>query len=148
MLQRHINLAQHLSTFTSKPSFLGQLDMEHTIIEAQSYDMWVVLHLFQRIESNLIWNLLMIACYLKFAWLYQCEFHAILAYLCVCVCVLWTDFHLFWTCSFLACSTWSHLCYVWPCMICHGPTWNIDDLSAECKKLSSQITISQYQLSL
>lgn len=39
--QRHINLAQHLSTFTSKPSFLGQLDMEHTIIEAQSYDMWV-----------------------------------------------------------------------------------------------------------
>ncbi|KAH9768491.1 vacuolar protein-sorting-associated protein 33-like [Citrus sinensis] len=35
---RHINLAQHLSTFTSKPSFLGQLDMEHTIIEAQSYD--------------------------------------------------------------------------------------------------------------
>ncbi|KAI9157479.1 hypothetical protein LWI28_023246 [Acer negundo] len=37
-MTRHINLAQHLSTFTSKPSFLGQLDMEHTIIEAQSYD--------------------------------------------------------------------------------------------------------------
>lgn len=37
-ITRHINLAQHLSTFTSKPSFLGQLDMEHTIIEAQSYD--------------------------------------------------------------------------------------------------------------
>ncbi|XP_048421780.1 vacuolar protein-sorting-associated protein 33 homolog isoform X2 [Pyrus x bretschneideri] len=35
---RHINLAQHLSTFTSKASFLGQLDMEHTIIEGQSYD--------------------------------------------------------------------------------------------------------------
>ncbi|KAG2729803.1 hypothetical protein I3843_01G261200 [Carya illinoinensis] len=37
-ITRHINLAQHLSTFTSKPSFLGQLDMEHTIVEAQSYD--------------------------------------------------------------------------------------------------------------
>ncbi|XP_044460659.1 vacuolar protein-sorting-associated protein 33 homolog isoform X2 [Mangifera indica] len=37
-MTRHINLAQHLSKFTSKPSFLGQLDMEHTIIEAQSYD--------------------------------------------------------------------------------------------------------------
>lgn len=34
-MTRHINLAQHLSTFTSKPTFLGQLDMEHTIIEAQ-----------------------------------------------------------------------------------------------------------------
>ncbi|XP_062092033.1 vacuolar protein-sorting-associated protein 33 homolog [Humulus lupulus] len=37
-MTRHINLAQHLSTFTSKPSFLGQLDMEHTLVEAQSYD--------------------------------------------------------------------------------------------------------------
>ncbi|XP_048421781.1 vacuolar protein-sorting-associated protein 33 homolog isoform X3 [Pyrus x bretschneideri] len=37
-MTRHINLAQHLSTFTSKASFLGQLDMEHTIIEGQSYD--------------------------------------------------------------------------------------------------------------
>lgn len=37
-MTRHINLAQHLSTFTSKPSFLGRLDMEHTIVEAQSYD--------------------------------------------------------------------------------------------------------------
>ncbi|KAL5545069.1 hypothetical protein UlMin_008853 [Ulmus minor] len=37
-ITRHINLAQHLTTFTSKPSFLGQLDMEHTIVEAQSYD--------------------------------------------------------------------------------------------------------------
>ncbi|KAH7537461.1 hypothetical protein FEM48_Zijuj03G0095300 [Ziziphus jujuba var. spinosa] len=41
---RHINLAQHLSTFTSKPSFLAQLDMEHTIVEAQSYDMRELLH--------------------------------------------------------------------------------------------------------
>ncbi|XP_015947165.2 vacuolar protein-sorting-associated protein 33 homolog [Arachis duranensis] len=38
-ITRHINLAQHLTTFTSKPSFLGQLDMEHTIVESQSYDM-------------------------------------------------------------------------------------------------------------
>ncbi|KAI4384398.1 hypothetical protein MLD38_002562 [Melastoma candidum] len=37
-MTRHINLAQHLSTFTSKPAFLGKLDMEHTIIESQSYD--------------------------------------------------------------------------------------------------------------
>ncbi|WCJ42682.1 hypothetical protein M5689_023476 [Euphorbia peplus] len=37
-MTRHINLAQHLNTFTSKPSFLARLDMEHTIIEAQSYD--------------------------------------------------------------------------------------------------------------
>ncbi|XP_077212009.1 sec1/munc18-like (SM) proteins superfamily [Tasmannia lanceolata] len=37
-MTRHINLAQHLSTFTSKPSFLGRLDIEHTIVEGQSYD--------------------------------------------------------------------------------------------------------------
>ncbi|KAJ9182999.1 hypothetical protein P3X46_006921 [Hevea brasiliensis] len=37
-MTRHINLAQHLSMFTSKQSFLARLDMEHTIVEAQSYD--------------------------------------------------------------------------------------------------------------
>ncbi|KAJ6720235.1 hypothetical protein OIU85_023451 [Salix viminalis] len=37
-ITRHINLAQHLSTFTSKHSFLSRLDMEQTLIEAQSYD--------------------------------------------------------------------------------------------------------------
>lgn len=37
-ISRHINLAQHLSTFTSKPSFLGRLEMEHTIVEGLSYD--------------------------------------------------------------------------------------------------------------
>ncbi|XP_030932350.1 vacuolar protein-sorting-associated protein 33 homolog [Quercus lobata] len=37
-MTKHINLAQHLSTFTSKPASLGQPDMEHTIVEAQSYD--------------------------------------------------------------------------------------------------------------
>ncbi|XP_058082258.1 vacuolar protein-sorting-associated protein 33 homolog isoform X2 [Magnolia sinica] len=37
-MTRHINLAQHLSTFTSKSSFLGRLDIEHTIVEGQSYD--------------------------------------------------------------------------------------------------------------
>lgn len=37
-MTRHINLAQHLTTFTSKPSFLAKLDMEHTIVEASSYD--------------------------------------------------------------------------------------------------------------
>ncbi|PNX96771.1 vacuolar sorting-associated protein 33, partial [Trifolium pratense] len=43
-MSRHIDLAKHLSTFTSKPSFLGQLDMEHTIIEGESYDMRELLH--------------------------------------------------------------------------------------------------------
>ncbi|KAK6136193.1 hypothetical protein DH2020_030084 [Rehmannia glutinosa] len=43
-MTRHINLAQHLSTFTSKPSFLGKLDMEQTLLEAQSYDMRELLH--------------------------------------------------------------------------------------------------------
>ncbi|KAL1828031.1 hypothetical protein DCAR_0207238 [Daucus carota subsp. sativus] len=37
-ITRHINLAQHLSTYTSKPSFLARLDMEHTIVEADSFD--------------------------------------------------------------------------------------------------------------
>ncbi|XP_058082259.1 vacuolar protein-sorting-associated protein 33 homolog isoform X3 [Magnolia sinica] len=43
-MTRHINLAQHLSTFTSKSSFLGRLDIEHTIVEGQSYDMREILH--------------------------------------------------------------------------------------------------------
>ncbi|CAL1387023.1 unnamed protein product [Linum trigynum] len=37
-MTRHINLAQHLTTFTSKQSFLARLNMEHTIVEAESYD--------------------------------------------------------------------------------------------------------------
>ncbi|XP_073159059.1 vacuolar protein-sorting-associated protein 33 homolog [Henckelia pumila] len=37
-MTRHINLAQHLSTFTSKPLFLGKLDMEQTLVEAQNFD--------------------------------------------------------------------------------------------------------------
>ncbi|RAL50278.1 hypothetical protein DM860_007952 [Cuscuta australis] len=37
-MTRHIHLAQHLNKFTSKPSFLGRLDMEHTIVESESYD--------------------------------------------------------------------------------------------------------------
>ncbi|KAL6586427.1 Vacuolar protein-sorting-associated protein 33 [Orobanche minor] len=37
-MTRHINLAQHLSILTSKPSFPGRLDMEQTLLEAQSYD--------------------------------------------------------------------------------------------------------------
>ncbi|OIW16964.1 hypothetical protein TanjilG_32831 [Lupinus angustifolius] len=43
-ITRHINLAQHLTKFTSKPSFLGKLDMEHTIVESESYDMRELLH--------------------------------------------------------------------------------------------------------
>ncbi|KAL3338285.1 hypothetical protein AABB24_030432 [Solanum stoloniferum] len=37
-MTRHINLGQHLTTFTSKPSFLARLDMEQTLVEAESYD--------------------------------------------------------------------------------------------------------------
>ncbi|CAF2047566.1 unnamed protein product [Brassica rapa subsp. narinosa] len=37
-MTRHIHLAQHLTTFTSKQSFLSQLDMEQTLVEAESYD--------------------------------------------------------------------------------------------------------------
>ncbi|XP_061988301.1 vacuolar protein-sorting-associated protein 33 homolog [Rosa rugosa] len=35
---RHINLAKHLMTFTSKPLFRGLLDMEQTIVETESFD--------------------------------------------------------------------------------------------------------------
>ncbi|XP_004239704.1 vacuolar protein-sorting-associated protein 33 homolog isoform X2 [Solanum lycopersicum] len=37
-MTRHINLGQHLTMFTSKPSFLARLDMEQTLVEAESYD--------------------------------------------------------------------------------------------------------------
>ncbi|CAN4096145.1 unnamed protein product [Withania somnifera] len=37
-MTRHINLGQHLTKFTSKPSFLSRLDMEQTLVEAESYD--------------------------------------------------------------------------------------------------------------
>ncbi|KAL1556349.1 Vacuolar protein-sorting-associated protein 33 [Salvia divinorum] len=37
-MTRHINLAQHLTTFTSKSIFAERLDMEQTLVEAQSYD--------------------------------------------------------------------------------------------------------------
>jgi hypothetical protein len=38
-MTRHIHLAQHLTTFTSKQSFNSQLDMEQTLVEAENYDM-------------------------------------------------------------------------------------------------------------
>ncbi|KAK9672776.1 hypothetical protein RND81_12G124100 [Saponaria officinalis] len=37
-MNRHISLAQHLSTFASKPSFLSRLEMENTIVESESYE--------------------------------------------------------------------------------------------------------------
>ncbi|CAN1238274.1 Vacuolar protein-sorting-associated protein 33 homolog [Linum grandiflorum] len=40
-MTRHINLAQQLTTFTSKQSFLARLNMEHTIVEAESYDIYL-----------------------------------------------------------------------------------------------------------
>ncbi|WMV31629.1 hypothetical protein MTR67_025014 [Solanum verrucosum] len=43
-MTRHINLGQHLTTFTSKPSFLARLDMEQTLVEAESYDIRELLH--------------------------------------------------------------------------------------------------------
>ncbi|KAI3972435.1 hypothetical protein MKW92_029479 [Papaver armeniacum] len=38
VVARHINLAQHLTKFTSEPSFSAKLDMEHTIVEGENYD--------------------------------------------------------------------------------------------------------------
>ncbi|XP_078427603.1 sec1/munc18-like (SM) proteins superfamily [Wolffia australiana] len=37
-ISRHVNLAQHLFTFTSKPSFSARLDIEQTILEGEAYD--------------------------------------------------------------------------------------------------------------
>ncbi|KAL9225224.1 hypothetical protein vseg_001173 [Gypsophila vaccaria] len=37
-MNRHISLAQHLSTFASKPSFLSRLEMENTIVESESFE--------------------------------------------------------------------------------------------------------------
>ncbi|KAL4191165.1 hypothetical protein AMTRI_Chr07g28360 [Amborella trichopoda] len=37
-MTKHINLAQELSKHTTKPSFLGRLDIEHTIVDGQSYE--------------------------------------------------------------------------------------------------------------
>nr|ATG70713.1 ATVPS33 vacuolar protein sorting 33 [Juniperus flaccida] len=38
-MTRHTHLAQHLSTFTTKPTFLGRLSIEQTLVEGQSYDL-------------------------------------------------------------------------------------------------------------
>ncbi|KAJ4747204.1 Vacuolar protein-sorting-associated protein [Rhynchospora pubera] len=37
-ISRHVNLAQHLQSFTSKPSFHARLDIEQTILELQDFD--------------------------------------------------------------------------------------------------------------
>nr|CAD1843792.1 unnamed protein product [Ananas comosus var. bracteatus] len=37
-IARHVNLAQHLQSFTCKPSFHGRLDIEQTILELQNYE--------------------------------------------------------------------------------------------------------------
>ncbi|XP_072956735.1 vacuolar protein-sorting-associated protein 33 homolog isoform X2 [Typha angustifolia] len=37
-IARHINLAQHLQSFTCKPSFHARLDIEQTILELQNYE--------------------------------------------------------------------------------------------------------------
>ncbi|KAJ7536601.1 hypothetical protein O6H91_12G074500 [Diphasiastrum complanatum] len=37
-MTRHTNIAQYLSTFTTKPKFLSHLSMEQTLVEGQSYD--------------------------------------------------------------------------------------------------------------
>ncbi|KAJ3679896.1 hypothetical protein LUZ60_016174 [Juncus effusus] len=38
-ISRHVNLAQHLQSFTSKPSFHARLDLEQTILEVQNFDL-------------------------------------------------------------------------------------------------------------
>lgn len=37
-IARHVNLAQHLQTYTSKPSFHARLDIEQTILESQNFE--------------------------------------------------------------------------------------------------------------
>ncbi|KAG0486185.1 hypothetical protein HPP92_008280 [Vanilla planifolia] len=37
-IARHVSLAQHLQTFTCKPSFHSRLDIEQTILESQNFD--------------------------------------------------------------------------------------------------------------
>ncbi|RRT35453.1 hypothetical protein B296_00028420, partial [Ensete ventricosum] len=37
-LQRHVNLAHHLQSFTCKPSFHARLDIEQTILELQNFE--------------------------------------------------------------------------------------------------------------
>ncbi|XP_020261402.1 vacuolar protein-sorting-associated protein 33 homolog [Asparagus officinalis] len=37
-IARHVNLAQHLQTFTSKPSFHARLDIEQTMLELQNFE--------------------------------------------------------------------------------------------------------------
>ncbi|KAI3943955.1 hypothetical protein MKW92_047189 [Papaver armeniacum] len=36
-VKKHVNLSQHLTTFTSKPSFSRKLNMELTVVEGESY---------------------------------------------------------------------------------------------------------------
>ncbi|KAK8934362.1 hypothetical protein KSP39_PZI014643 [Platanthera zijinensis] len=45
-IARHVSLAQHLQTFTCKPSFHSRLDIEQTILELQNFD-----HCFEYIEE-------------------------------------------------------------------------------------------------
>ncbi|KAF3574270.1 hypothetical protein F2Q69_00061853 [Brassica cretica] len=56
-MTRHIHLAQHLTTFTSKQSFLSQLDMEQTLVEAESYDITELLHSYGFEHVNVLNNL-------------------------------------------------------------------------------------------
>lgn len=37
-ITRHVNIAQHLSKFTTKQTFLSRLSMEQTLVEGQNYD--------------------------------------------------------------------------------------------------------------
>ncbi|XP_025808988.1 vacuolar protein-sorting-associated protein 33 homolog isoform X1 [Panicum hallii] len=40
-IARHVHLAQHLQSFTGKPSFHARLDIEQTILEVQNFEMGV-----------------------------------------------------------------------------------------------------------
>jgi hypothetical protein len=37
-MTRHVNIAQYLSKFTTKPTFLSRLSMEQTLVEGENYD--------------------------------------------------------------------------------------------------------------
>ncbi|CAL5028671.1 unnamed protein product [Urochloa decumbens] len=56
-IARHVHLAQHLQSFTGKPSFHARLDIEQTILEVQNFEMREMLHSYGFEHMNLLYNL-------------------------------------------------------------------------------------------
>ncbi|AQK96096.1 Vacuolar protein-sorting protein 33 [Zea mays] len=56
-IARHVHLAQHLQSFTGKPSFHARLDIEQTILEVQNFEMREILHSYGFEHMHLLYNL-------------------------------------------------------------------------------------------